>query len=114
MLISFLSPHKVTAEAKGLISTNARAESDAKASGYPMTVAGDVAEGASAAPSDPSRDGARAAGPRLGAMSDWAMRVPWLWPALLTAILGWYQLADPSCGGMSWPAGRSRPGRYRT
>ena len=78
-----------------MISTNARAESDATASGYPMTVTGDVAEGASAAPSDPSRDGARAAGPRLGAMSDWAMRVPWLWPALLTAILGRYQLGRP-------------------
>ena len=60
-----------------------------------MTVTGDVAERASAAPSDPSRDGARAAGPRLGAMSDWAMRVPWLWPALLITILGWYQLGRP-------------------
>ena len=60
-----------------------------------MTVAGDVAEGASAVPSDPSRDGARAAGPSFRAISDWAMRVPWLWPALLTAVLGWYQLGRP-------------------
>jgi mannosyltransferase len=78
-----------------LIFTDARAESDAKASGYPMTVAGDVAERAGATPSDPSRDAAQPAGPRFGAVSDWAMRVPWLWPALLTAILGWYQLGRP-------------------
>jgi mannosyltransferase len=72
-----------------------RAESDAEASGYPMTVTGDVAEHASAARRDTSRDGARAAGPPFRSMSDWAMRVPWLWPALLTAILGWYQLGRP-------------------
>jgi mannosyltransferase len=60
-----------------------------------MTVTEDVPERASAARSDPRRDGARAAGPPFGAMSDWAMRVPWLWPALLTAILGWYQLGRP-------------------
>jgi mannosyltransferase len=60
-----------------------------------MTVAGDVAEGASAVPSDPSRDGARAAGPSFRAISGWATRVPWLWPALLTAILGRYQLGRP-------------------
>jgi mannosyltransferase len=60
-----------------------------------MTVTGDVAERAGAARSDPGRDFARAAGPPFGAMSEWAMRVPWLWPALLTAILGWYQLGRP-------------------
>ena len=60
-----------------------------------MTVTGDAAERASVARSDSGRDGARAAGPSLGAMSDWAMRVPWLWPALLITILGWYQLGRP-------------------
>jgi mannosyltransferase len=74
-----------------LVSTNARAESDAKASGYPMTVTGDVRERASGA----GRDGAWAVGPPFGVMADRAMRVPWLWPALLTAILGWYQLGRP-------------------
>jgi len=60
-----------------------------------MTVTEKVRERASAARSDPSRDGAWTAGPPFGTMADWAMRVPWLWPALLTAILGWYQLGRP-------------------
>ena len=60
-----------------------------------MTGTGDLAERASAERSDPSRDGARAGGQPFDAMSDWAMRVPWLWPALLTAILGRYQLGRP-------------------
>jgi len=40
-------------------------------------------------------DDAWGAGLPFGAMADRAMRVPWLWPALLTAILGWYQLDRP-------------------
>jgi mannosyltransferase len=60
-----------------------------------MTVTDKVRERASAARSDPSRDGAWRAGPPFGVMAGWAMRVPWLWPALLTAILGWYQLGRP-------------------
>jgi mannosyltransferase len=60
-----------------------------------MTVTKDVPEGTSSAPHDPSRDGARAAGPPFGAVSGWARRAPWLWPAVLTAILGWYQLGRP-------------------
>jgi mannosyltransferase len=60
-----------------------------------MTVTGDVRERPSAARGDASRDGAWSAGPPFGAMAGWAMRVPWLWPTLLTAILGWYQLGRP-------------------
>ena len=60
-----------------------------------MTVTEKALERASAARSDPSRDGAWTAGPPFGTMADWAMRLPWLWPALLTAILGWYQLGRP-------------------
>ena len=60
-----------------------------------MTVSGDVREHAGAAPPDASGDDARAPGTPFGAMADWAMRVPWLWPALLTAILGCYQLSHP-------------------
>ena len=60
-----------------------------------MTVTGDVREHAGAAAPDASGDDARAPGTPFGAMAGWAMRVPWLWPALLTAILGCYQLSRP-------------------
>jgi mannosyltransferase len=76
---------------EGLISTNARAEFDAKPSGSPVTVTGDVRARAG----DASPDGARAMAPPFGAWAGRAMRVPWLWPALLTAVLGWYQLGRP-------------------
>jgi mannosyltransferase len=61
----------------------------------PMTVTEDAPDGASTAPSDPSQHGARTAGPRFGAIAGWAKRLPWLWPALLTIVLGWYQLGRP-------------------
>jgi dolichyl-phosphate-mannose-protein mannosyltransferase len=60
-----------------------------------MTVPEDVRERASAARSDSSRGGGWAAGAPFGPLADRVMRVPWLWPALLTAILGCYQLGRP-------------------
>ena len=54
--------------------------------------ANDVAEDASATPGGPGPDGARAGQQPWDAASQWAMRVPWLWPALLITILGWYRL----------------------
>jgi mannosyltransferase len=60
-----------------------------------MTVPEDVRERAGAARSDPSRGGGWAAGAPFGPLADRVMRVPWLWPALLTAILGCYQLGRP-------------------
>jgi mannosyltransferase len=82
-------------EDDGLSSANAGAESGTKTSGYPVTVTEDVPERASVARSDPGADGAWAAGLPFGALASRAMRVPWLWPALLTAVLGWYQLGRP-------------------
>jgi mannosyltransferase len=73
----------------------ARAESGEKVGGYPMTVTGDVRERAGAEPPDASGDDARAPGTPFGGLADQANRVPWLWPALLTLILGWYQLGRP-------------------
>jgi len=70
-------------------------ESDANASGYAMTVTKDVPGRGSAARSDPNGAGAWTAGLPFGALAVRAMRVPWLWPALLTAILGWYQVGRP-------------------
>jgi mannosyltransferase len=55
----------------------------------------DVAENASATPSGPGPDGAQAGRQPWDAASQWAMRVPWLWPALLITILGWYRLGRP-------------------
>jgi mannosyltransferase len=63
-----------------------------------VTVTEDVRERAGATRRDASGGRARAAGPPfggLGPLSDRAKRVPWLWPALLTAILGCYQLGRP-------------------
>jgi mannosyltransferase len=74
-----------------LTSANTGTESDAKASGHPLTVTKDAPERGS----DPRGDGAWAAGAPFGALAGRAMRVPWLWPTLLTAILGWYQLGRP-------------------
>jgi mannosyltransferase len=37
----------------------------------------------------------RAWGTSLDGVARWAMRVPWLWPALLTLLLGCYQLGRP-------------------
>jgi mannosyltransferase len=71
------------------------AESDANASRYQMTVTQDVPERGSVAHSDPNKTGAWAAGAPFGDLAERAMRVPWLWPTLLTAILGWYQLGRP-------------------
>jgi mannosyltransferase len=60
-----------------------------------MTLTEDVPDGASAGRNDPSRDGARPARPPFDAMSGWIMRLPWLWPALLTVLVGWYQAGRP-------------------
>ncbi len=56
-----------------------------------LTDTEDVPEGTSTGHGDPSRDGDRTARPSFGAMSGWVMRLPWLWPALLTVVVGWYQ-----------------------
>jgi mannosyltransferase len=58
-----------------------------------MTVSGDVRE--DAAPPGASGDDARPPGTPFGGLADRASRVPWLWPSLLTLILGWYQLGRP-------------------
>jgi len=58
-----------------------------------MTVTGDVRE--HAAPPDASGDAARPPGTRFGGLADRANRVPWLWPSLLTLVLGCYQLGRP-------------------
>jgi mannosyltransferase len=68
----------------GLIAADAGAEYDAKAGGFPVTVTHDAEESVRATRSDP-----------FAGLADQAMRVPWLWPALLTAILGSYQLGRP-------------------
>ena len=60
-----------------------------------MTATGDVGERPSAPRSDLSEDGAWAARLPFGGLVDRAVRVPWLWPMLLTAILGFYQLGRP-------------------
>jgi mannosyltransferase len=57
--------------------------------------ANDVAERTSTTPADPGPDAARKGRQPWDAAAEWAMRVPWLWPALLITILGWYQLGRP-------------------
>ena len=44
-------------------------------------------------------------------LADQAARLPWCWPALVTLAFGFYQVGRPSCGGTSWPAGRSPAGQ---
>jgi mannosyltransferase len=82
-------------EDSGLIFRERGAESDARAGGYPVTVSEDVPERADDARSDLGGNGAWTAGPPFGALAGRAMRVPWLWPALATAVLGWYQMGRP-------------------
>jgi mannosyltransferase len=60
-----------------------------------MTVTEDVPDRGSVARRDPNETGAWAAGGPVGDLAERAMRVPWLWPTLLTAILGSYQLGRP-------------------
>src|SRR6516225_37447 len=60
-----------------------------------MTVTQDVRERGNAAQRDAGEDDAWSAGTPFGALADRAMRVLWLWPTLLTAILGCYQLGRP-------------------
>ena len=66
-----------------------------KACGESMTVTQDVRERGNAAQRDAGEDDAWSAGTPFGALADRAMRVLWLWPTLLTAILGCYQLGRP-------------------
>src|ERR1700744_3348972 len=71
-----------------------------------LTDTEDVPEGTSTGHGDPSQDGARAASPSFGAMSGWAMRLPWLGPALLTLAVGWYPAGRTELareGLASWP-----------
>ena len=60
-----------------------------------MTVTQDVRERGNAAQRDAGEDDAWSAGTPFGGLADRAMRVLWLWPTLLTAILGCYQLGRP-------------------
>jgi mannosyltransferase len=60
-----------------------------------MAVTQGVRESADAARRDASGDDARVPGTPLADLADRAMRVPWLWPALLTLIIGSYQLGRP-------------------
>jgi mannosyltransferase len=58
-----------------------------------MTATGDLREHAT--PPDASGHDARAPGTPFGGLAERISRVPWLWPALLTLVLGCYQLGRP-------------------
>jgi hypothetical protein len=59
-----------------------------------MTIAGDQIDQANAARQDAGVDASPDGRTVLGDIASRAIRVPWLWPALLTLLLGLYQL-DP-------------------
>ena len=65
------------------------------AGGYPMTVTEKAREQPDAARREAGSGRAWAADTPFGGLADRASRVPWLWPSLLTIILGSYQLGRP-------------------
>ena len=62
-----------------------------------MTTAEDTTEQAIAAGYHASTGDAPAGTSPFGGLADRVMRVPWLWPALLTLLLGIYQLGLAGC-----------------
>jgi mannosyltransferase len=64
-----------------------------------VTVARDVREHSGPAAPEPNGAGTCAWGTPLDGLARRAMRVPWCWPALLTLLLGCYQLGRPEL----WP-----------
>ena len=60
-----------------------------------MAVPRDVRNQSGAARREADGVDSRAWGTSLDDVARWAMRVPWLWPALLTLLLGCYQLGRP-------------------
>ena len=60
-----------------------------------MAVPRDVQNQGGAARREADGVDSRAWGTSLDGVARWAMRVPWLWPALLTLLLGCYQLGRP-------------------
>jgi mannosyltransferase len=64
-----------------------------------MAVPRDVRDQSGAANHETGEADSRAWGTSLDGVARWAMRVPWLWPALLTLLLGCYQVGRPEL----WP-----------
>jgi hypothetical protein len=60
-----------------------------------MTIAGDQIDQASAGRQDAGVDDSLGGRTVLSDVASRAMRVPWLWPTLLTLLLGLYQLGRP-------------------
>jgi hypothetical protein len=81
-----------------------------------VTTPEDTTEQASAAGYHASRGDAPAGTSPSGGLADGAMRVPWLWPTLLTLLLGIYQLGRPELRRdelWSWSFASSRSARPR-
>ena len=64
-----------------------------------MPVAGDIREWSGTARPEADGGDAPAGGTLLDGVAGQAMRVPWLWPALATLLLGCYQIGRPELWG---------------